>query len=445
MPLPFVAIVGRPNVGKSTLFNALLRRRAAIVDPTAGTTRDRVAAILHHRGRAVELVDTGGVGVVDEHRLEDHINAQIDVALADAALVVFVVDVREGITALDKRVAGRLRKMNKPIILAVNKADGNRLEMDAAEFHRLGLGDPMPVSAKHLVNTFDVLDRIFDECPETAKAPDDGIPRIALLGRRNAGKSTFLNALAGDERVIASEIPGTTRDAVDVRIQRGDKEYLFIDTAGIVKKTREDADIDFYSQVRSVEAVDRCTTALLLLDIQEKVEQADKKVAAMIADACKPVVLVGNKWDRSRADPDKFDDYFRKAIPNLAFAPLIFTSAKEAFHVWEAVDLAVEMDRQARIRVPTAAVNKLFAMALEERTPRAKKTKVPKIYYASQVSVAPPTFAVFVNDSRLFPANYRRFLQNRIRKEFPFSEVPVRLLFRNKENPKKIRPRRQGL
>jgi GTP-binding protein len=430
MPLPLVAIVGRPNVGKSTLFNALLGRRVSIVDPTAGTTRDRIAAVLRHEGRAVEVVDTGGLGLVDESRLEEHINAQVEVALADAAVVVFVVDVRDGITTLDRKVASRLRKTGLRVVLAANKADARNLEFDAAEFHALGLGEPVPLSALHRFNTTEIRDRVFALLPDAPESPEDGAPRIAIVGRRNAGKSTFLNALAGSGRVITSDLPGTTRDAVDVRIRRGGKDYVFIDTAGVVKRTLVDQSVEFYAQVRTVEAIDRCDAALLLLDIEEKVEQADKKTASMLADAKKPVVVVGNKWDLSRASAEEFAAYFRKTLPGLAYAPVSLASGKTGKNVWGTVDLACELLEQSRVRMGTGEVNRLFQRALEERTPKVQRTKVPRVFYATQVGTSPPAFLAFVNDPALFPDAYRRFLENRIRQEFPFGEVPIRIAFR---------------
>jgi GTP-binding protein len=443
MPLPLVAILGRPNVGKSTLFNALLGERVAITDPTAGTTRDRIAAILKHEGRAVELVDTGGLGLVDESRLEDHINAQVDLAMTEAEVVVFVVDVRDGITGLDRDVARRLRKLDKRIILAVNKADARHLEQDAAEFHALGLGEPIPVSAQNMVNTTEVRDRVFAALPEAPQVAADPAPRIAIVGRRNAGKSTFLNALAGSARVIASAIPGTTRDAVDVRLEHKGRPYVFIDTAGVVKKTKVDQSIEFYAQVRTIEAIARCDVALLLLDISEKVEQADKKTAAMIVDSHKPAVVVGNKWDLTRASAEEFGEYYRKALPAMAFAPVSFTSAKDGVNLWETVRVAEDLLAQSRLRMETAAVNKVFQRALEERSPKVIRSKVPKIYYATQVGTSPPSFVAFVNDPELFPANYRRFLENRIRDSFPFSEVPIRLTFRARTRSADGRGRRE--
>jgi GTP-binding protein len=432
MPLPLVAIVGRPNVGKSTLFNSMLGERLSIVDPTAGTTRDRIAAILRHDGHAVELVDTGGLGLVDESRLEDHINDQIDLAIAAADVVIFVVDVRDGITGLDRRVAGRLRKLGRPIVLAANKADAKGLEFDAAEFYALGLGEPVPMSALHKFNTTEIRDRVFAALPEAPDAPEDAAPRIAIVGRRNAGKSTLLNTLVGTGRVITSDIPGTTRDAVDVRIRHGDREYVFIDTAGVVKKTKEDQTIEFYAQVRTVEAIERCDAAILVLDITQEVELTDKKTAGMLADAKKPTVIAGNKWDLARAGPAEFLEYLRQGLPGLAYAPVSLVSAKTGQNLWETVRLAEELLAQSRIRVETHAVTKLFQRALEERTPKVVRSKVPKIYYATQVGTSPPTFVAFVNDPKLFPDNYRRFLENRLRSELPFAEVPIRIAFRAK-------------
>ena len=430
MSLPLVAIVGRPNVGKSTLFNGLLRRRVSIVDPTAGTTRDRIAAVLRHEGHAIELVDTGGLGLVDESRLEEHIFEQVELAIAAAAVAVFVVDCREGVTGLDRIVAEKLRRLGKRVILAANKADGRNLELDAAEFHALGLGEPVPLSAKHRQNVTEIRDRIFAALPDAPEAPADDAPRIAIVGRRNAGKSTLLNTLCGAGRVVASELPGTTRDAVDVRVRHKGKDWVFIDTAGVVKKVGVDKSVDFYSQVRTVEAVERCDAVLLLLDLTEKVEQQDKKTAGIVGDARKPVVLVGNKWDLSRASAEEFAEYFRESLPGLGWAPVSMVSAKTGRNCWNTVELAGEVLAQSRIRVETAEVNKLFQRALEERTPRVQRSRVPKVYYATQVGTAPPTFLAFVNDPAMFPETYRRFLENRIRKEFPLGEVPIRILFR---------------
>jgi GTP-binding protein len=431
MPLPLIALVGRPNVGKSTLFNALAGRRLAITDPTAGTTRDRVGTVIRREGTAAELVDTGGLGIVDEKRLEEDIEQQIGFALDAATVIVFVVDVREGVTALDRSVAERLRKTGKPVIVAANKADGRKQELDAAEFHALGLGEPVPLSALHMLNTREVLDRAWAAMPPAPAdpAPDASI-RIALVGRRNAGKSTFLNALAGAPRVVVSEIPGTTRDAVDVRVRKGKRDVTFIDTAGIVRRHKVDASVDYYAQVRTLQALQRCDAALFLLDIDEEIGQVDKKVAGLIEEAKKPVVVVGNKWDLSRAATDKFVEYFRGTLPGLAFAPVAFTSGKEGKNLWETVDLALELVEQGKRRSETAEVTRLFLRALEERSPRAARTRAAKILYATQTGVSPPSFVLFVNDPALFGPDYRRFLENRVRDRLGVPEIPVVLNFR---------------
>jgi len=430
--LPLVAIVGRPNVGKSTLLNTLAGVRIAIVEEIAGVTRDRVSTRMEYLDREFELMDTGGIGMVDVADIAEHVEEQIENALAEADVILFVVDVRDGVTALDRQVASTLRKLDRPLIVVGNKVETQALEAEAPEFMQLGLGEPLLISAQNQIGTRDLLDRIVEELPEaTDDDPiEDGI-KIALVGRMNAGKSTFLNQVAGRDRVIVSEHPGTTRDSVDVRIEVGERVYTLIDTAGTRRRKAISGTINYLSQHRTERSIRRADAVLVLLDVTEDVGELDKKIADYSLAHYKPTVLVANKWDLVEGtSPGEFTDYFREKIPGLHFSPMVFASAKDGTSVLECLQVADELVGQARIRVTTGELNRLFRGAMEERSPRVKKSKVPKLMYVSQTSVEPPTIVAFVNDPRLFKPDYRRFLENRMRKVLPFPEIPLRLIFR---------------
>ncbi|MEA3366721.1 MAG: ribosome biogenesis GTPase Der [Planctomycetota bacterium] len=433
MPLPKVAIVGRPNVGKSSLFNTLARRRIAIVEPTAGVTRDRVSALIEAEGRWLELVDTGGMDFRTEADLAADVAGQIEYALAEAALVVFVVDVRDGRQPLDEQIARRLRPTDVPVIVAANKADHFDLEAGAADFHALGYEPVMPVSAKHGRGRADLLAAILERLPAGAtETPADVAMKIAIVGKRNAGKSTFINALAGADRVIVSETPGTTRDAVDIRFEKDGLTYVAIDTAGVRKRKSLADDIEFYSLSRALASIRRADVVLFLIDAALPVSQVDKHLGAEIEKQMKPVVLVVNKWDlaKGRAGTDEFADYLGKMLPGLNYAPLAFTTATAARNVLATIDLARALVKQAHTRVPTGTLNRVLRSAIRENQPPSPTATLPKIYYATQVAVAPPTIVLFVNHPDLFTQSYRRFIENRMRDELPFAEVPIRLLFR---------------
>lgn len=433
MPLPKVAIVGRPNVGKSSLFNTLARRRIAIVEPTAGVTRDRVATLIEADGRWFELVDTGGMDFRTEADLAADVAGQIDYALAEADLVVFVVDIRDGRQVLDEQIARRLRPTDVPVIIAANKADHLDHEVGAADFHALGYEPVLPVSAKHGRGRSDLLEAVVARLPAgTDETPADVAMRIAIVGKRNAGKSTFLNALAGGERVIVSETPGTTRDAVDIRFEKDGLTYVAIDTAGIRKRKSLADDIEFYSLSRAMESIRRADVVLFLIDAAVPVSQVDKHLAAEIEKQARPVVLVVNKWDLAKgyAGTDDFADYLTKMLPGLDYAPLAFTTATEARNVPATIDLARALFKQAHTRVPTGTLNRVLRSAIREKQPPSPTATLPKVYYATQVAVAPPTVALFVNHPDLFTQSYRRFIENRLRDELPFAEVPIRILFR---------------
>ena len=453
MSLPIVAIVGRPNVGKSSLFNALVRRRISIVDATAGVTRDRIHApwCLGDRddvGGWVELVDTGGMGIEDVDQLTDEVEAQIALAVGTADLIVFLVDAREGITSLDKHVAGVLRRTETPVILAANKVDSAVSAVETGELYKLGFGDPLEISAMHGVGLPELRDRVTEGLGEAAgDRPTDELMKLAVVGKRNAGKSTFINALAGQPRVIVSETPGTTRDSVDVRVELDGREFDLIDTAGIRKRRKLSGDIEFYSLHRAMRSIRRADVVALMIDASVPVSQVDKGLAGQINQEFKPVVLVVNKWDlaRQQATGEDYAEYLAKMFPELSCAPISLTAATESTNVRQTVSLAEQLFRQASHRVTTGELNTVVEEILRLRGPSHKAgTRPPKILYVSQVSVGPPTIVLFVNDVRSFDARYQRFLVNQLRSRLPFGEVPIRLVFRSHRTRRKQQRRGEG-
>jgi GTP-binding protein len=437
MGLPVVAIIGRPNVGKSSLLNALAGEMISIVEPTAGVTRDRVSTFVGRDSRYFELIDTGGYGIVDSDRLSDHIEGQILQAIESAHLVLFVVDIREGITPLDQRIAELLRKHNLDVLGVANKADTGKMFPAAGEFSRLGFGEFLPVSAQNNLNKAILLDRIFEriEHLEQAGAPPAPVMKIAIVGKRNAGKSSIVNAIAGAERVIVSEIPGTTRDAVDVRIEKDGRTLLVIDTAGVRKRGKMRTDIEFYGYVRAVHSISRADVVWLLIDATVPISEVDKKLAHLVAEEYKACILVVNKWDLAKnvAATDDYGDYLTKTLPGLKYAPISFTTATTGKNVPSTLDLSAELFKQANLWITTGRLNKAFEIIREERTGmRHIRTKWPKIYYVTQLAVNPVTIMMFVNDPGLFDDNYRRYLAGRLRDLLPIAEVPIRLLARPK-------------
>jgi GTPase len=464
MALPVVVIVGRPNVGKSSLLNALARRRISIVDPRSGVTRDRVSAVIAHEGHHFELVDTGGVGIVDADHLEADVEQQIEYAIARADLVLFLVDVRDGLTPLDRTVAERLRGLqltlpqplprregsperassalqssanHSSVLLVANKLDAEPLVPDTGEFVALGFGEPLPVSAHEGFGRRELLDRIvllLGE-PSNVKRPPEPVMKLAIVGKRNAGKSTLVNALAGTDRMIVSETPGTTRDAVDVRFERDGRTFMAIDTAG-VRKSRQMQDLEFYSYSRALRSIRRADVVLHLIDATVPVSEVDLKLSRAIMDEFKPVILAVNKWDLvgGRADHAAFASYLAQVMPAVDFAPIVFITAKTGHNVSAAVDLALSLHKQASTRVTTGPLNAALQRILELRGPSAKHgTKAVKLYYGTQVSTSPPTIVFFCNDPELVRDDYRRFMENRLRELLPFKEVPMRLMFRARQ------------
>ena len=458
MRLPAVAIVGRPNVGKSSLLNALVGKRISIVQDMPGVTRDRISTPLKIGDRYVELVDTGGYGFVDPDALTEHIKHQIELAMTQAQLVLFLVDAQDGLTSADEQIASLLRRKGIKTVLVANKADGSRADTILGDFARLGLGTPIGVSALHDRNLDQVIDKIAENV-DLSNAPTD-VPEpemlVAIVGKRNAGKSTLVNSIAelyeghGD-RVIVSEVPGTTRDSVDVRFEKDGKAMTVIDTAGVRKKRHMVTnDIEFYSFHRAQRSIRRADVVLMLIDATEPVSEPDKKLAAYIVEQHKPVVLVINKWDLAksalqqqvREQGGKFDDHgimeeYRKyldaELKHLDYAPIAFITAKEGRNVQGVLDEAQRLYKQAHTRLTTHKLNETIRRILEERRPSTPSGRRARIYYATQTDVAPPTIVLFVNNPIYLNDAYQRFMINRFRELLPYPEVPIQLVIRQRQ------------
>jgi len=435
MALPKVAIIGRPNVGKSSLLNALAGAMISIVEPTAGVTRDRVSTFIGRDERYFELIDTGGYGIVDSDQLSEHIEQQIFQAIESAQLVLFMVDIRDGLVPLDKKIAQLLRKNNLDVIGVANKADTARMFPAAGEFSKLGFGEFLCVSVKNNLNKAVLLDKIFDKIA-TLEPGRPAIPdmKVAIVGKRNAGKSTIVNAMAGSERVIVSETPGTTRDAVDVRFEKDGKTIIVIDTAGVRKKSKMADSIEFYSYVRAERSIRRADIVLFIIDATVPVSQVDKKLAKLIAEENKSCIIIINKWDLAKdsAATEDYQEYLTKVLPGLKYAPIAFTTATEAKNIQSVLDLTTEIFKQTTTWIPTVKLNKAFEIIKQVKigTSKGKKKGWPKIYYATQIAINPITLLMFVNRPELFEENYRRFIVNRLRTMLPVEEVPIRLLAR---------------
>jgi GTPase len=449
MSLPVVAIVGRPNVGKSSLLNMLAGRRVSIVDPTAGVTRDRVSVICELDEKYFELIDTGGYGIDDQDNLTAHVKQQIRFAIDAASLILFVVDIREEITPLDLEVARLLRSVSTPVQLVANKADAAVHEQQAGTLVALGFGEPICISALHGTRRRELMEMIQGRLGRKAGArPPDAIMRIALVGRRNVGKSTFVNALAGQERVIVSEVPGTTRDSIDVRFEMDGREFLAIDTAGMRKTRMRKTDIEFYGYSRAIASIRRADVVLFLIDATVPIGEVDKKLAEYIIGEFKPCILVVNKWDlaKGRANAEDYGEYLARALPQLSFAPLAFSTAKHARNIRSTIDLAQSLFRQARKRVTTGQLNRAVEETLAAQQPLAgKHGGEPKIFYATQISVCPPTIVLFVNNPALMREQYRRFVEKRLRAALPFEEIPVRLFWRIRRSQSDAPPSRRKI
>ena len=435
MPKPIVAIVGRPNVGKSTLFNRLVGRRLAIVDEVPGTTRDRLYADAEWAGKKFTLVDTGGLELAARDELIAQVRAQAQLAIAEADVIIFMTDVTTGLTAGDEEVAEVLRRSAKPVLLAANKADNPALRQAALEFYRLGLGDPYPISALHGTGTGDLLDQVVASFPAEVEEEEIEAVRIAIVGRPNVGKSSLLNRILGYERAIVHEAPGTTRDAVDTLLDWEGKPVVLIDTAGIRRRGRIEPGVEKYSVLRALRAIDRADVVLLLIDATEGVTAQDAHIAGYILEEAKGVMVVVNKWDLVRKDAHTREEYTRRIRTSLRFldyVPILFISALTGQGVGRVLPTALRVREERLVRIPTAELNRIVQDAVARHAPPSKAGKRLKFYYATQASVDPPTFVFFVNDPELVHFSYERYLENRIREHYSFLGTPLKLSFRKR-------------
>ena len=442
-----VAIVGRPNVGKSSLFNWLIGDRVSIVDSVAGVTRDRITYILDYEGRTFELVDTGGIGIVDRDDLSEHIENQIQIALESAAMVLFVVDAREGVMPLDEEVAQRLRALSVPVVCVVNKADSVNEERLATDFYRFGW-DIVTVSALQKRGRSSLMAAIEERLPPTEETEEengdsaaksgkkDRDMRIAIVGRRNVGKSTFINSLTHEERVIASPIPGTTRDSIDVRFEMDGKTFVAIDTPGFRKRKSVKEDLDFYSSTRAERSIRMADVVLLFFDCSQRIGKVDKQLVGYIERYSKPCIFVVNKWDlmTEHMPTERWAEYLRETFATMWYVPIIFITGLTGKNSKRLINHAQMLFNQSRTRVTTSTLNKLIAAAMEYNAPPLYYHRKPKIYYVTQTDVQPPEIVLMCNNPDMFAADYRRYLTSVLRDELDFGEVPILLVFKKRDS-----------
>lgn len=435
MSKPIVAVVGRPNVGKSTFFNKVVGRRVSIVEDTPGVTRDRIYAEAEWRNRHFALIDTGGIEPSSKDVILSQMREQAQIAMDTADAIIFMVDGKDGLTAADHEVANMLMRTGKKVVLVVNKIDSPKSFDDIYDFYELGLGEPIPVSAANMLNFGDVLDEVVDAFPDNEGDDDEDITKIAVIGKPNVGKSSLINEFLGENRVIVSPIAGTTRDSIDTPFTMDEKEYILIDTAGIRRKSKVNEDIERYSVIRAVAAIERCDVALLVIDAQEGITEQDKKIAGVAHEAGKGIVVVVNKWDLIEKETNTMNE-FRKEIEReltfMSYAPSVFISVKEHQRIKRVIELADYVAESRAMRVPTGQLNSLIADATMMKQPPSDKGKRLKIYYATQVGVKPPLFSFQINKRELMHFSYARYLENKIRESFGFEGTSIKFVFREK-------------
>ena len=435
MSKPIVAIVGRPNVGKSSLFNRFLGQRVAITADEPGTTRDRLFATIEWEGRALVIVDTGGLETRPEASIAKAVREQVQTAIDDADAIIFLTDVVDGVTPADAEVADALRRSGKATVLAANKADNPKRELDIADFHRLGLGEALPLSAHHNIGVGDLLDRVLSILPEAPpEEPAQGM-RLAIVGRPNTGKSSLLNALLGEERSVVDEVPGTTRDSVDTLLEYRGEQVTLIDTAGIRRRGRIERGVERFSTLRALRAIERSDVALLMLDASDFGAAQDAHVAGYVLEADKGLVLVVNKWDLAPSrdlTKEACEEHLRYQFRFAPYVPIVYTTATKAEGLRQLMDAAQQVYQQRHLRISTGDLNKVIERAVGDHLPRMVGRRRLHILYVTQAEVNPPTFVFFVNDPKLLHFAYRRYLENRLREMFAFTGTPLKFVFRKR-------------
>lgn len=439
MGKPIVAIVGRPNVGKSTLFNIFANSRISIVEDTPGVTRDRLYAEGDWLDNQFMMVDTGGIEIMNSDAIAVSIRQQAEIAIKEADVILFVCDARSGIVQEDADVARILRKSGKPIVLAVNKADSPKQELNVYEFYNLGLGEPFPISAANHLGIGDLLDAVVAKFPQNNAGVfdnDEDQIKVALIGRPNVGKSSIFNSLVGQERSIVSDVAGTTRDAIDTPVVRNGQKYLFIDTAGMRRKGKIDEPIEKYSIIRSLRAVDRSDVVLMVIDAVDGVTEQDKKIAGYAHEAGKGIVIVVNKWDAYEKDENstlRYTETLRKELIFMQYAPVVYVSALTKQRIHRLPEVINYVAEQNAMRVATSVLNQVIADAVAINPPPTEKGQRLKILYATQVKIKPPTFVIFVNEPEIMHFSYQRYLENKLREAFGFEGTPLSMIIRGKK------------
>ena len=438
MSKPVVAVVGRPNVGKSTLFNALAGSRISIVEDTPGVTRDRIYADVSWLNYAFTLIDTGGIEPESKDIILAQMREQAETAIMTADVILFLTDVRQGLVDADFKVADMLRRSGRPVLLIVNKVDSfEKFMPDVYEFYNLGLGDPIPISAAGKLGIGDMLYEVVKHFPEAAgEEEEDERPKIAVIGKPNAGKSSIVNRLLGEDRVIVSPIAGTTRDAIDTTVTRNGQEYVFIDTAGLRRKSKVKEELERYSIIRTVTAVERCDVAVLVIDAEEGVTEQDAKIAGIAHERGKGMIIAVNKWDLIEKDNHTMKEFTEKIWEKLSYMPyaeLIFLSAKTGQRLPKLFDMIDAVIANCALRVQTGVLNEILTEAMAMKQPPSDKGKRLRIYYITQVSVKPPTFVMFINDKNLTHFSYTRYIENQIRTTFGFRGTPIKFIYRERK------------